>query len=105
MHDDPVGFDILRRAGRVSTRGVASFVPVLLQLKLYLEVCLMPGWRLILPGWRWLHELQPSQSVIEPASLGLARRAGSGVSPWGRRFRLRFIGVIYICLEGFSIRK
>ena len=74
-----------------------------------MEVILIRGWDLILPGWSWFHEPQPvsNQLVMElglPHREGRYRPAGAPISPpvcwcfvwydyflvWGWNFILRW---------------
>ena len=62
-----------------------------------MEGHLTRGRDLVLSGWRWIYEPQPNSD--QPEGLGFPQSSEWGIDPGGRRFRLRFVGVVDVWKE------
>ena len=66
----------------VSTLGITVFIPVSSELWTFGKIS-DPGYKTIIPGWRWLHELKPISDQLR----GI-------IDPGDHRLRHRFVGIV-----------
>ena len=80
--DQPVGLGFPHRARRYVPGG-SLYSSLVRRSVRAMEGLSTRGWGYFLPGWRWLHEIQPISD--QPKGLGLPHRAGR-YRPGGSRF-------------------
>ena len=83
------GLRVPHRAGQYRPGGPPFSSPLCWSCRC-MEGFLIRGWDLILPGWRWLHEPQPSSNQPVGFVFHTVRR---GFDPGDHRFRHRCVGV------------